>query len=189
MVYYKKVNGDLLNDFRTMRQQITTSVVHNPQLEKRGKIKSKPLSDHVPDYKQSMREKMENINDHIDSFKAYDLVLFFAIKAEDHHSRYVISRGRDCGAMKKLQSNFTNEEICIMIEFLFESDQDYLLPVETLRPTVLISGWQGTIFYDSQLWLDDKYTPKKKTSKNPVREWSEEVPNGNNATIGEWKLL
>ena len=184
MVYYKKVAGSTLDDFRLMRQQSTTSFNPESSSKKRGVVNGHHLNKSEPNYTELMRHKMEDINNYIEDFTPFDLVTFFKVKAEDSNSRYVISNGRDCGAMKKLQKNFSNEEICLMVEFMFESDQNYL-DKKTLQPTVLISGWQTTIFNDSQLWFNDEYTPKKKTKKEkPKREWSGD--NKNTAKIGEW---
>lgn len=185
MVYYKKVKDDILDDFRLMRQQVPVS--HNPQSSKSGR----KFSEKEPEYTKHMREKIDNMTspEVLESFTPFDFMVFFKVKSEEVNSRYVPSQGRDLGALKRLQKHFTNEEIAVMIEFLFDSDQNYLDKL-TIRPTVLISGWQTTIFNDSQLWLDDKYFPKPKYTKKekPKREFKEKITEDNNAKIGEWDL-
>lgn len=71
-----------------------------------------------------------------------------------------------------------------MIEFLFNSNQNYL-DKTSLQPTVLISSWCNTIYRDSLLWVDDKYSPKTSKPKREKREWDRETET-DNAKIGEW---
>lgn len=173
---------DLISEFRRVRKQET--LLYNPNTNGRpAKCSSSKQKD--PFNTNCIREKADNIVEYIDSFKPLDLVLFFKMKTEDSGIKYVVSKGRDLGVMSKLQKDFSNEEICVMIEFIFDSDQNYLDPKVT-RPTVLISAYQSSIYNDSQLWLDDKYTPKKKKKELQVREWSDNVSGNNNAVIGEW---
>ena len=75
-----------------------------------------------------------------------------------------------------------------MIEFLYESDQDYL-DKNRLSPNLLASQWVNTIYADMQLWVDDKYVPKsvqaikKKSIKQ--REWNrEEAKTNDDVNIG-----
>ena len=75
--------------------------------------------------------------------------------------------------MKRLRANYSNREICGMIEFLYESEQDYL-EKDRLSPNLLASSWVNTIFADMQLWVEDKYIPRSvqnKKKKTPKGEW------------------
>ena len=76
--------------------------------------------------------------------------------------------------MKRLKTNYSTREICGMIEFLYESDQDYL-EKDRLSPNVLASSWVNTIYADMKLWVEDKYVPRsvKTKKKNNIkqREW------------------
>lgn len=117
-------------------------------------------------------------------FNSVDLAYLFRAKAEEHGIKYVMSKGRDFGSMSNLLKHYTPRDVCIMIEFIFDSPQDYLDP-QVCHPTVLVSSWQSTIYRDSQLWIDDKYVPRPKKAKK-TREWDEKVTE-TKAKIGEWK--
>ena len=91
---------------------------------------------------------------------------------------------RDLGVFKKLLSNYTPREICLMIEFIFNSNQDYLDKTIT-QPTVLISGFCNKIYRDSMLWVEDKYSPDSKPKNRPQREWVKN--SSNSAKIGDWE--
>ena len=85
--------------------------------------------------------------------------------------------------MKRLRANYDNREICGMIEFLYESDQDYL-DKSRLSINILASSWINTIYADMKLWVDDKYIPRsvqtKKKKSATQREWDKDVANTNN---------
>ena len=86
--------------------------------------------------------------------------------------------------MKVLRENYSNREICGMIEFLYLSDQDYL-EKDRLSPNLLASQWVNTIYADMQLWVEDKYVPKsKKTKKKSKGEWHDNTPNEDSSVIG-----
>jgi hypothetical protein len=179
---------ELVKAFRETRNQSLSSA--------RGKENSKPQrgtferGDNQKLQKNTSSDKYQNFlnkyNDlerYMDSFGTQDLMYFFREKARDCGFKYVISNmKRDMGIFKRLQSNYEPNEICLMIEFLFSSEQDYLDPA-TLQPTILASGWCNTIYSDSLLWVDDKYVPKTK-KKHSNREW--QGNNGESATIGGW---
>lgn len=82
--------------------------------------------------------------------------------------------------MKRVKSNYSNREICGMIEFLYESDQDYL-DKERLTPNLLGSSWVNTIYVDMKLWVEDKYIPRstktKKQSSKKLKEWDSDSAN------------
>lgn len=138
----------------------------------------------------SFMEKYNHLSDCIDSFNSRDLMYYFREKAKESGVKYVISNmKRDLGIFKKLQSDYTVREICLMIEFIFFSEQDYLDKTIT-QPTVLVSGWCNTIYRDSILWAKDEYvpTPKapSKTERIKKREWQREVTE-EKTSIGEWE--
>ena len=87
--------------------------------------------------------------------------------------------------MKRLRTNYSNREICGMIEFLYESDQDYL-EKDRLSPNLLASQWVNTIYADMQLWVEDKYVPKKAKKAKKHHEWSQPVKE-TNSKIGDWE--
>lgn len=130
----------------------------------------------------------------LEKFSTRDIMFHFRDVANRNGVKYVIGNAKiDMRNFKTaLERGYTNEQILAMIEFLFESDQDYL-DKTTLHPGILLTGWCNTIFQDSQLWLDDLYVPrsernKTKNSKRDVkREWVDNNPS-TDCTIGEWDI-
>ena len=105
----------------------------------------------------------------VEHFKTDDLIYYFKKVATDNNKYFAItSLVKERAIMKRVMSNFDNEDICLMIEFLFNSPQDYL-DKDRLNPSLLASAWVNTIIVDSKLWLEDKFVPRKnKSSKaNP----------------------
>lgn len=122
--------------------------------------------------------KFDDLEHCIDDLGTRDLVYYFREIAQENGFKYVISNiKKDMAIMKRLRENYTNREICGMIEFLYESDQDYL-EKDRLSPNLLASRWVNTVYADMQLWVDDKYIPrssKKKIRKaDSSREWDSE---------------
>ena len=138
-------------------------------------------------YYDNFYRKYVDLESTIDSFGTRDLVYYFREIAEEHGHKYVISNiQKDMAIMKRLLNNYSNREICGMIEFLYDSEQDYL-DKSRLSINLLASQWINTIYADMQLWVDDKYTPKSKqdSRKKAVkqREWSSEDKNTSNIGI------
>lgn len=120
--------------------------------------------------------KYSHLEDTIDDLGTKDLVYYFREVAKENGYKYVISNiQKDMAVMKKARTNFDNREICGMIEFLYESDQDYL-EKDRLSPNLLVSSWVNTIYADMQLWVEDKYVPRSVQSKK-----------SKHSTKGEWK--
>lgn len=167
---------DLLESFRKLHKQIAVP-------EQKPKKKGKARSGNATSYEKFM-EKYLDLENNIGTFKPLDLLFFFREKAGEADIKYIISnQARDCGVFKNLLKKFTSEEICLMIEFLFNSEQTYLDKTR-IQPTVLISGWCNTIYQDSLLWLDDKFVNKPKHNK-PSREFNK---NENDTTsLGGWE--
>ena len=193
----RQKSNDLLKAFRESRQQIEKPVdnsVDNVDRFRRNRTstftrgyetrpkKSDPYS--------CFLEKYKRLSSTIDEFKTQDLMYFFREKAKENGVKYVIANTkRDMAIFKKLQDNYTPREICLMIEFIFCSPQNYLDKTAT-QPTVLASSWCNTIYRDSLLWADDAYEPSVKTTSKKERikkrEWQREVTD-EKATIGEWE--
>ena len=120
-------------------------------------------------------KKYSNLEETIDSLGTRDLVYYFREIAEECGYKYVISNiKKDMAIMKRLKENYSNREICGMIEFLYESEQDYL-EKDRLSPNLLASQWVNTIFADMKLWVEDKYVPRSRMTKNTTK------------SKGEWK--
>lgn len=121
-----------------------------------------------------------------DEFGTRDLVYYFREIARGAGVHYVIANiQKDMAIMKRLRENYTNAEICAMIEFLFTSEQDYL-DKHHLSPNVLASQWVNTIYADTNLWIEDKYVPasvaKSGKRKKSQHEW--DTDDHNTSKIG-----
>lgn len=186
---------DLLKAFRESRQQVQRPVdnsVDNVNNSKRANFSRgyKPNKPNNSDPYVSFLDKYSRLSETIDSFKTQDLLYFFREKAKESGVKYVIANlKRDLGVFKKLQENYTPREICLMVEFIFCSNQNYL-DITRTQPTVLISNWCNTIYRDSILWAEDAYEPveRKSTKREHIkkREWQREVTD-EKIVIGEWE--
>lgn len=165
----------ILSEFRMSRGQSEAPA-------KREEPKRQRKSSYSP--YDSFKEKYEDLEKYIDSFSTRDLMYYFREISEESGYRYVISNiKKDMAIMKRLKTNYSNREICGMIEFLYMSDQDYL-EKDRLSPNLLASQWVNTIYADMQLWVDDKYVPKsKKTKKKSKGEW-DNTQEENTSSIG-----
>lgn len=169
--------SDLMESYRKTRNQLLSPC--EAKKEKKVGKKKKESS-----YFKFMK-KYNNLQDNIDIFSTMDLLYYFCEKATENGIHYVVTnRAKDLAVIKRLKKNYSNEDICLMIDFIFMSNQSYL-DKEITHPTVLISTWQSKLFKDSHLWKEEKYVDKQCRKKKPIREWS-----GNNTIekikIGEW---
>ena len=169
----------LVAEFRSSRGQVTEKPKQLPTPPTRKNSNSSPYN--------SFLKKYSNLEDSIDKLGTRDLVYYFREISEECGYKYVISNiKKDMAIMKRLKENYSNSEICGMIEFLYESEQDYL-EKDRLSPNLLASQWINTIYADMKLWVDDKYVPKKysKTKSNiENREWDNEVIDNKGTKIG-----
>lgn len=159
--------SDLLKNRRT-----TT-----PYIEEKENKKDKKSSNY-----QKFLKKYYDLEESIDKLNSIDFAYYFREIANDNGYKYHISNiKKDAHIFKKLKESYSNREICGMIVFIYESEQNYL-DKERLSPNVLSSSWINTIYADFKLWLDDNYKPKQKKN-NKVREW-EDSTNEENIEIG-----
>lgn len=188
----KRDISDLANSFRESRKQclvkpVEKSVenVEKSQPFKRGYNESRKRNVSSDRYSAFLK-KYEDVANTVDSFTTHDLMYFFREKARESGVKYVIANmKRDLGIFKKLQTDYEPREICLMIEFIFCSNQDYL-DINITQPTVLSSTWCNTIYRDSISWANDEYDPNFKTQKQkPVREWKGDTST-DKAKVGEW---
>ena len=161
----------ILSEFRMIRGQREELPKETP------KPPSKKRKDPTSPYEVFLR-KYSHLEDTIDDLGTRDLVYYFREVAQENGYKYVISNiQKDMTIMKRLRANYENREICGMIEFLYESDQDYL-EKDRLSPNLLASQWVNTIYADMKLWVEDKYIPrsvqKKQQSSKKLKEWSSE---------------
>ncbi len=175
---------DLLKSFNESRGKVkrVDPSQYSPPILERGKSSS---SGNSPQYEGYLAKLKAN---NLDSFSTRDIMYLFRDVASRNGVKYIISKPNvDMRNFKlAIERGYTIKEILLMIEFLFDSEQDYL-GKSSLHPGILLTGWCNRIYSDSQLWLEDKYTPYKQTkSKKKVeREWTEE-PSTDKAKIGEW---
>ena len=163
-----KNTKSVISEFRESRGQVTQPPKVTPAPPSRKKqTASTPY--------EGFLRKYNDLENSIDSMGTRDLVYYFREIAEEQGFKYVISNiKKDMAIMKRLKTNYSNREICVMIEFLYESDQDYL-EKDRLSPNLLASSWVNTIYADMKLWVEDKYVPRgvKTKKKNNIkqREW------------------
>lgn len=173
----------ILNEFRVSRGQTGKPPKQTPAPPNRER-----KSSNSP-YETFLR-KYHNLEETIDKLGTRDLVYYFREIAQEQGYRYTISNiKKDMAIMKRLRANYDNREICGMIEFLYESDQDYL-EKDRLSLNLLASSWVNTIYADMKLWVDDKYIPRsvqaKKKKNVKQREWDkDEAKTKNDVRIGE----
>lgn len=173
----------ILSEFRMSRGQVEEAPKQTPTppTRKRNTVSSTPYDSFI--------RKYNSLDETIDSLGTRDLVYYFREIAQENGHKYVISNiKKDMAIMKRLRANYSNREICGMIEFLYESDQDYL-EKDRLSPNLLASSWVNTIYADMQLWVDDKYIPRsvqtKKKRNIKQREWDrDEAQTKNDVSIG-----
>lgn len=159
----------LISEFRASRNQ--TTEVSKPT-EPRKKATSYSPYD-------SFLSKYYKLEECIDNFGTRDLVYYFREIANENGYNYVISNiKKDMAIMKRLKENFSNQDICGMIEFLYESEQNYLQK-DRLSINLLSSQWINTIYADTKLWLNSKYKPN-----NAKREWKTK---NTETKIGDWE--
>lgn len=166
--------------------------------ESRGQVEQPPKQTPTPPTRQrrgsstpyeSFLRKYNDLENTIDDLGTRDLVYYFREIAQEKGIKYTISNiKKDMAIMKRLRANYSNREICGMIEFLYESDQDYL-EKDRLSPNILASSWVNTIYADMKLWVDDKYVPRsvqnKKKKNIKQREWDKDVAQTkNDVSIG-----
>lgn len=177
-------NADLLKAFRETRKQVQSL---SDTLKPVG-VHSKS-NNGSKDYGEYFQSKYANLETWIDKFNAKDLVYFFIEKAKEAGVKYVVpNMAKECGIFKNFLKKYSSREICLMIEFVFNSNQNYL-DKSTFSPSLLVSGWCNTIYHDSLLWVDDKFVPTDKRNSKPTktsREWNKEVT-VEKASIGAWE--
>lgn len=158
MSLIKKVFANsLAEEFRRISGQ--TLVAHNEKVDNRHKPnKSSNWQTFLMKYQREEYEK----------FNTRDLVFYFREVADRNGIKIFISNwGVSMSAFKKAKETFSPEELCLMIEFLFESEQDYL-DKNSLSPNIFRSAWCQTIYADSLSWANDEYVPKKKRTNKTV---------------------
>ncbi len=162
--------SSIVEEFRANRGQKTEHTV-NVTMPKKRKSNNSPYD--------TFLRKYNDLENSIESFGTRDLVYYFRETAERQGFKYVIANiKKDMAIFKRLREQYSNWEICAMIEFLYISNQDYL-DKNRLSPNLLASQWVNTIYADSQLWVDDKYVSSKSKSSKKQHEWDNSVVKDN----------
>ena len=176
------IDRGVLNSFRTryaMKQEERSNFREKVELKKSGigNVQFKQFEAKVA-------------NELVDKFNTRDLVFYFRKISIEAGKKYCIANMvKDMAIMKRLKQTYSNDDIILMIDFLFSEDNDYLD-----RPTVNILGssWVNTIYKDSVDWAEGNYVPHKKRVKSgkrstqlSEREYSKESEDVN-INIGEW---
>lgn len=100
-----------------------------------------------------------------DKFSSRDLLFYFKDKAKANGIRFVSTVQNDIRYMnnlKQARKNYEVTELMVMMEFLFDSEQDYL-DKHTLHPGIFVTQWVNTIYRDTELWIEDKYVPRSRS--------------------------
>jgi hypothetical protein len=180
---------DLIKSLRETRHQIQTSSVDSQRVPKRGYSEVRNKEKRVPKssdlYMAYLKKKAKLTEDNIDIFKTCDLVYYFKDKSNEAGSKYVIANfKRDMAVFKKAQERYSVRDILLMIEFLFDSEQDYIAK-KTAQPTILVSNWANTLLPDAELWLEGKFVPRKQ-QKHSNREWTGDTSKEEVIIDGDW---
>ena len=166
----------IINEFRGVKEDA-------PKVKKSNHIPPKNQREKVGDYSYFVNNRIPTMKDTIEEWSSKELLYYFRYHAERNGYRYVITNyPKEMKFVKRVKENFSNTEICAMIEFLYESEQTYLRK-DNLTMSILASSWVNSIYADMKLWVNDEYKPNKK-SKNK-REW-DETSSTDDVTIGEW---
>lgn len=166
-----KVSKELLDSFRESRNQVTEFYEEQKNNRREGAKKATLTK------RQSFLNKYADLENTIEEFNSNDLVYYFETKSQEANKPYIVANmAKDSKIMKRLQKDFSNEEILVMIEFLFFSGQTY---VKDPTINVLASSWINTLKNDAKKWLNGEFDPtKSKTSKKKmikkVREFKRE---------------
>lgn len=150
---------------------------HNSKVQKildskKTKKPSKKAKSQVEQYEEKLEEER------FSEFNCGDLVRYFRDCAESVGIRYVCNWGKDCKLVKNLLEgedfSFTSEEVALMSNFLFLSNQTYL-DKKMLSVGIFTTGWLNKIYQDSQDWVKGKYKEEKqkKDKKKRQSDWEE----------------
>lgn len=170
--------------FNNLYGQDTTSEVsekEKSQIKKVTPRNKKPNGNY-----EKFQIKYSKLSDYLDTFNSVDFVYLFREKARENGYKYsIMNIQKDAHCFKRLLEDYTQEDIYLMIDFLYNSDQKYL-DKRSLSPTVLISSWCNKIYYDSKDYEQGLYLNKenKRSKQLNKREWVKDK--SEDKKIGEW---
>lgn len=172
----------ILSDFRKHFSQVQVARVEK---EEKRELKKYTKTGQYESYLRKV--KLEQVEE----FNSRDLVYYFRDSSIEADKKYRVANfKKDMAIMKHLKDSYSNEEIILMIDFLFSEDNDYL---DSPTINLMASNWINTIYIDSQDWADDKYVPHKQRGKKRIAreaqlESREYESDGKESSIeiGEW---
>lgn len=134
--------------------------------------------------------KLDDYENEVPNFTNDDLIQYFMYLYETTNNKnYFVSWAKDRTVMTRLKEVFDTLDVCLMMEFLFNSDQTYL-DKRSIGIGVIGSGWANKIHTDSILWSEDNYddSSRYKNKKSDEREssWNTNDNSTSNVEIGEW---
>ena len=167
---------DVRKIYREVVGQSETGYNPDPPKERRKNYTNHSPYDH---YLQKLKTEQ------YDKFKAMDLLYFFQDISKESGYRYSISNmTKEAGCMKSMLEDFSPEDICNIIRFIFNSDQDYINKARC-SPYLISSNWRNTLYPDSQAWLKGEYTSKKIKPQIINREWGKSK--NTDIKVGAWE--
>lgn len=139
------------------QKQISRGFDRVEQARKERKVHS--TTNHYMKYAEKLSKR------EFDKFSSRDLLFYFKDKAKANGIRFVSTVQNDIRYMnnlKQARKNYEVTELMVMMEFLFDSEQDYL-DKHTLHPGIFVTQWVNTIYRDTELWVEDKYVPRSRS--------------------------
>ena len=171
----RRVHADVRGAYRQAAGQ--TLAANGP-----GAPKERRADRPDPNYERHLRKRERG---GFGDFNGLDLVYYFRDASKAAGCRYSVSNlVAEAACMKGLLEDYTAEEICGMVRFVFESGQDYM-DKASCSPRLLAGNWRNSLYPDSQAWLAGEWAPKK--SKHiGKREWGARKQ-ATDIKIGEWE--
>lgn len=108
-------------------------------------------------------------------------IKYFASKMGETGMRY-ISSPKDSNIAKSLLKNFTEDDIKLMIDFIFDSDQTFV-DKRTVGFWVLSKGWLNTIYNNSVLWKDGKFKKVQREYRSGTKADNKSTNEGKKSRI------
>lgn len=192
MIGKRSLANEFEEEIRKVRHQTLTTKNHKLKTLKESTNKREKAKRKREKARDILVIKLDNYEEEIPNFTTDDIIHYFAYLYEETNKRpYYISWARDRTHVVRLREAFDNLSICLMIEFLFNSDQTYLNKRD-VAIGVLSSGWSNTVLADSELWVNDEYDDSKRFNRNKKKtvkrenDWVTNESSSPTTKIGEW---
>lgn len=133
---------------------------------------------------RAFRKKLEE--ELFSEFRNIDWIYYFQLKYKECNKIGYPIVGSDGWAKersiyKSAMKNFSPKDIKLMIDFIFDSDQD-IVPKKQAGSYLLSKNWIQGIYRNAKLWEIGEYTPLSKFKKDRLttvkkrnREWTKPV--------------